>query len=166
MKYYIIIRGPLGIGKTTIAKELSKKIKAEYIAYDRIIDEYELHKDQEEGYISQKSFFKVNEIVIKQVNSAINKKPVILDGNFYWKSQIDDLIDKLKHPHYVFTLKAPLETCIERDDKREKTHGKDAAEAVYKKSTSFDYGIQINTNNKTKEQVIDEILNKVYERRG
>lgn len=161
MTYYIIIRGPLGIGKTTIARELSKKLKAKYIAYDRIIDEHELYKDTEEGYISQKSFFKANEIVIEQVNSIINKKPVVLDGNFYWKSQIDDLVNKLKHPHYIFTLKAPLETCIERDDKRKKTHGKDAATAVYKKSTFFNYGIQINTNNKTEEQVINEILKKV-----
>jgi len=161
MSYYIIIRGPLGIGKTTIAKELSKKIKAGYIAYDRIIDKYKLSKDKEEGYISQKSFFKANKLIIKKVKSLIKKKSMVLDGNFYWKSQIDDLVNNLKYPHYIFTLKAPLKVCIERDSKRKKTYGKDATTVVHKKSTSFDYGIQINTNNKTKEQVIDEILKKI-----
>jgi shikimate kinase len=56
MTYYIIIRGPLGCGKTTIAKNLSKKLNAEYFAVDRILDEHNLTKDKEKGYVSQKSF--------------------------------------------------------------------------------------------------------------
>ena len=38
MNYFIIIRGPLGIGKTTIAKKLKKILKAEYISMDEIVD--------------------------------------------------------------------------------------------------------------------------------
>lgn len=49
-------------------------------------------------------------------------------------------------PHHVFTLKAPLKVCIERDLQRGKTHGEDAVRAVYKKSTEFDYGIVIDIN--------------------
>jgi len=85
-------------------------------------------------------------------------KPVVFDGNFYWKSQIDDLIKRLDFPHYVFTLKAPLSVCIKRDINREKTHGKDAVEAVYKKSTEFDYGIIINNGNKNIKRTIKEII--------
>ena len=159
--HYIIIRGPLGIGKSTIAKELSRKLKAEYIAYDRIVDKHKLDKHLEEGYISQKSFLKTNKIAIKKAKLVINKKPVIFDGNFYWKSTIDDLVNKLKYPHYIFTLKAPVKVCIERDSKRKKTYGRDATKVVHKKSTSFNYGIPINTNNKTKKEVIEKILEKM-----
>lgn len=160
--FYIIIRGPLGIGKTTIAESLAKEIVAEHIAYDEILEEYGLTEDKEKGYISQKSFFKANEIAAERVKKFLGiDKPVIFDGNFYWKSQIDDLISKLNYPHYVFTLKAPLKVCIERDARRKKKHEKDAVLSVFKKSTSFEYGIQIDTENKTGEEVVEEIKKRL-----
>ena len=157
MTYYLILRGPLGIGKSTIAKRLSKELNAELISYDRIVDKSNLHKDKEKGYISQKSFFEANNIANKQAKKILKTKPLIFDGNFYWKSQIDDLISKIDYLHYVFTLKASLKTCIKRDNERGKTHGKDAAKAVYKKSTSFNYGTIIDTENKSPKQVVNEI---------
>lgn len=162
MNYYIIIRGPLGIGKSTIAEALAKELNAEHIAYDRIVDGRGLDKDREDGYISQRSFFKANEIASERAKKLLDgERLVIFDGNFYWKSQIDDLVSKLDFPHYVFTLRAPLKVCIERDAKRKKKYGKDAVEAVYKKSTEFSYGVVIDTENKTAEQVVDEIKKRL-----
>ena len=147
MVFYIIIRGPLGCGKSTTAKRLSKILKAKYFAIDKVLDEYDLTKDKEEGYISQKSFKKANEIIAPRAKDALDKKKLIIfDGNFYWKSQIEDLISRLNFQHYVFTLKAPLEVCIRRDIERGKTHGEDATKVVFKKSTEFNYGIVININ--------------------
>ena len=137
--YYIIIRGPLGCGKSTIAKLLTKTLKAKYIAIDRIVDNPKLIKREiEKGYISQKNFFRANKIAVKRIKELIKEKIIVFDGNFYWKSTIQDLKKKLKkYKGYIFTLKAPLKICTKRDSKRKKTHGKDAAKAVYKKSTSF-----------------------------
>ena len=159
MTYYLIIRGPLGIGKTTIAKSLAEKLGAKHISVDRIVDDPKLiTRELEQGYISQNNFLQANKIVAPRAIKYLGRGiPVIFDGNFYWKSQINDLISRLNYPHYVFTLKAPLSVCIKRDADRDKTHGKDAAEAVYRKSTSFDYGNLIDTENKTPEQVIEEI---------
>ena len=158
MSFYIIIRGPLGCGKSTITERVAEKLRAEYIPIDRILDEYNLTKDKEAGYISQKSFLKANEIVAQKAKKSLqNGIPVVFDGNFYWKSQIDDLIKKLDLPHHIFTLKAPLEVCIARDNQREKKYGEDAVRAVYKKSTEFDYGIIIDVNKPLKD-CINEIL--------
>jgi|SRR3989344_1897485 len=159
MSFYIIIRGPLGCGKSTISERISKILKAKYFAVDMVLDKHHLTGDKEEGYISQRSFFKVNEIIAREAKVLLKKgKSIVFDGNFYWRSVIDDLILKLNYSHYVFTLKAPLRVCIERDSKRNKTHGKDAARAVYKKSTSFTHGIVIDTEGKTPEQTVKEIL--------
>ena len=159
MSSYIIIRGPLGCGKSTIAKELSKKLGAKYFAVDIVLDEYDLTRYKEEGYIAQKSFFKANEIIAERARKFLEaNKTVIFDGNFYWKSAIEDLIKRLKYPHHVFTLKAPVETCIARDEERGKTHGEDAARAVYKKSTEFNYGIGIDTENKTPKETLEKII--------
>ena len=158
MSYFIIVRGPLGVGKTTIAKKLTKVLHAEYIAVDRILDEHGLTKDIEDGYISQRSFITANEIVTPRVKKIIKGgTPVVFDGNFYWKSQIDDLINKIQCQHYIFTLKAPLKVCIERDSKRKKVHGRDASEAVYKKSTEFDYGTPIDAT-----QSINQCVNEIF----
>ena len=164
MSYYIIIRGPLGIGKSTIAESLAKTLNARYIAIDRIVDNPKLiTREKEQGYVSQKNFIKANEIAVKRVKKNLeNKESVVFDGNFYWESAIEDLERRLKdYKGYVFTLKASLKTCIKRDAEREKSPGKDSAIAVYKKSTSFDYGAIINTENKTPEKVIREIFSLI-----
>jgi predicted kinase len=159
--YFVIIRGPLGCGKSTIAKRLSALLDAKYISIDKILDENDLIKDREEGYISQKSFKKANDIVLPEVREVLDSgKSVIFDGNFYWKSQIEDLIEKVGCESYVFTLKASLEVCIDRDKKREKPLGEEATRVVYKKSTEFEYGIPIDITQPI-EKVIEDILEKL-----
>ncbi len=161
MSYYIIIRGPLGIGKSTIAESLAKRLKAKHLAIDQILDENNI-EEWEEGYVSQKSFIKANEIAAQRARKDLeNGIPVIFDGNFYFKSQIEDLIKRLNFPHYVFTLKAPLKVCIDRDNQRSKGYGEDAAKAVYKKSLEFNYGTVIDTENKTPNQTIKGILTSI-----
>lgn len=156
--FFIIIRGPLGCGKSTLAKILTKKLNAKYIAVDRILDEHDLTKDKEAGYISQKSFIKANEIIASKAEKTLQSGvPVVFDGNFYWKSQIDDLIKRLNFPNYVFTLKAPLNVCLERDHQRRKTYGDNAVRAVYRKSSEFDYGIIIDAT-KPLDDCVKEIL--------
>lgn len=156
--FFIVIRGPLGCGKSTIAEKLANIFNAEYFSIDRVLDEYGLTKDKEAGYISQRSFIKANEIITPKAKKKLaNGISVIFDGNFYWKSQIDDLIKRLEFPHFVFTLKAPLKVCIKRDSQRGKTHGEDAVRAVYKKATRFDYGIVIDTS-KSLEKAIKQII--------
>ncbi len=158
MSYYIIIRGPLGIGKSTIAENLSKQLKAKHFSIDKILDENNI-EEWEDGYVSQKSFIKANEIAVQRAKKDLEKgTPIIFDGNFYFKSQIEDLIKRLNFPHYVFTLKAPLGVCIDRDNQRSKGYGEDAATAVYKKSLEFNYGTIIDTENKTPTQTIKEIM--------
>ena len=158
MVFYIIIRGPLGCGKSTISEKLAEIINAKHIAVDRVLDEHNLTEDKEEGYISQASFKQANEIIAPQAQKVLESgKSIIFDGNFYWQSQIEDLIGRLNFPHYVFTLKAPIEICIDRDAKRNKTHGEVAATVVHAKSTSFTYGTEIDVT-KNIDECINEIL--------
>ena len=164
MNYYVIIRGPLGCGKTTIAKALIKKIGATLFEVDDNFAKYpnSIKEPREKGYISQKTFLKINKIMIPEAQKTLDMgKIVVFDGNFYWKSSVEDLIKKLKYPHYVFTLAASLEKCVYRDANRKNKLGKDAVKAVYKKTNSFDYGIKINMENKTTGEIVNEILNHI-----
>lgn len=77
MSFYVIIRGALGCGKFTISKRLSKLLKVKYFAIGRILDKHSLTKDWKDGYISQKSFIKANEII------ALEAKRILKSGRTY-----------------------------------------------------------------------------------
>lgn len=161
MVYYIILRGPLGVGKSTIAQKLSSILQGKCFEIDRILDDYNLTVDREEGYVSQKSFRRANKIILPKIKECLKHGiPVIVEGNFYWKSQIIDLINHLPFSHKTFTLRAPLSVCVQRDKNRVKSHGEDAACVVFEKSTEFLYGIDVDAT-KSLLEVIDEIVKKI-----
>lgn len=155
--YYIIIRGPLGVGKTTIARALARVLKAEHIAFDKVLKENGL--DREDNNFTSEDFIKANEIVLPSVKRELERgKIVIFDGCFYFKEQIEHLEKNLPFKCKVFNLKAFLQTCIERDSKRKRVYGKEAAKEVYELVSKFDYGVNIDTEGKTEKEVVEEIL--------
>ena len=158
MNYFIIIRGALGVGKTSIAKGLAKKLNGNCISIDKILEKNRLDKIKGKC-IPKRNFIEADKIILPKVKKYLhNGKVVIFDGNFYHKKQIEHLIKNLKYKHFIFTLKARLLVCIERDSKRKRTYGKKAAKAVHNLVSKFDYGTIINTDNKTEKDVIKEIL--------
>jgi len=159
MIYFVIIRGPLGCGKTTIAKKLCRILSAEYISIDKVLEDYGLDNvDSKAECIPVENFIKANEIVLPKAKEKLeNGKIVIFDACFYHKESIENLIENLLYPNYVFTLKAPIQVCIERDSKRSKTHGEDSAKAVHKLVSKFDYGVIIDIT-KPVNYSVEEIL--------
>ena len=158
MSYYVVIRGPLGIGKSTVSERLAEVIGARYVSIDRILDEPGVEEwDEKAGHYSERCFFKTNELAVERTRSYLDAgTPVIFDGNFYWKSQVEDLVRRLSFPHHVFTLQAPLAVCIERDGQRKPPHGREATEQVYAKSTEFDWGVGIDAT-----QPIEAIIRQI-----
>ena len=152
MTYCIIIRGPLGGGKTTVAKILSRKTGRKYVSVDGVLRKNRLDKVIGRS-IPLENFIKANKIIAKNYYG----KEIVVDGNFYNKRQISDLrrrLDGIK----VFTLKASLNVCIERERKRKLSYGKKSASAVYKLVFKFDHGAVINTENKTPEKIAEKII--------
>ena len=154
MAYCIIIRGPLGIGKTTVSKKLASILNCRYVSVDGILAKNHLDNISK-GKIPLKNFLKANEISLKLLTAK--RKVAVFDGNFYYKKQLSDLIKKLGPDVYVFTLKADLKTCVNRDKQRSKPYGKDAAKDVYKLVSKFDYGINIDASN-TADSVVRSII--------
>ena len=158
MSYIIIIRGPLGIGKSTISKKLADILNAYYISVDDLLKKEKLDNiDESKGFIPVRNFIKVNNIIFPEIKKKLKQgRIVILDGNFYHKKQIENLIDNF--PHHIFTLKATLKACIERDNKRKNSYGKDATTDVYRLVSKFNCGKVIDTNKKTIKEIIKKIL--------
>jgi predicted kinase len=132
----IVVRGPLGVGKSTVARALARRVGARYISIDRILDVRHLW---DQGRLAE--FLAANRFAAGEARGPLGRgTPVVFDGNFYWRTQIDDLLRRLDRPHAIFTLCAPLAVCIARDGGRGSPHGAEAARAVYRKTTRFDRG--------------------------
>lgn len=160
MNKLIIIRGPLGIGKTTIARKIAEKIHGEYISIDNLLTELNLDQvDQNEGCIPLQNFLEANKAILPKIKQLIdNHTPVIIDGNFYHQPQIEDLIKDFQNNSIVFSLIAPLEVCITRDAGRPDSYGKEAATAVYNLASKFNYGQTIDTKNLSVDRIVNQII--------
>lgn len=160
MPYLIIIRGPLGIGKTTISKLLSEKLNADYFSIDEILKQNRLDViDEEIDCIPEDNFLKVNQIIIQNISQS--NKSIIIDGNFYYQNQLEDLIKNIHLKPFVFTLTAPLETCLKRDSQRSTSLGIDATTTVYNLVSKFKFGEIIDVSNLSIEESVQKIYSKV-----
>jgi predicted kinase len=161
MSYFIIIRGPLAVGKSTIAKQLAKNLGAEYISVDKVMEDNGLDKVDPDSGIPVENFIKGNEISLPKIKDCLKSgKSVIVDGCFYYQEQIEHFLNNVDNVK-VFTLKASVETCIERDSKREKIYGEDAARYVYFIVNKFNFGTVIDTEGKTSTDVVEEMKVKL-----
>ena len=161
MSYFVIIRGPLGVGKTTISKELAEQINGEYLSIDQVLADNGLDKiDDPDAAFPLENFIKANDIVLNQIQNYGKDKSVVIDGNFYYKDVLMDLEQKLNFPK-IFTLKCPVEICIERDSKRVNSYGRDTVEYIHSEVSKFDYGINIDASKETPKEIVADIQKKL-----
>lgn len=87
MNCYVLVRGPLGVGKTTVSKRLAELLEAEYVSVDQILDDRHTWSS---GRLSE--FLRANAVLAPSVGRLLKSGgSAIVDGNFYWKTQIKDL---------------------------------------------------------------------------
>lgn len=157
MSYYIIIRGPLGSGKSTISEKLAHLLNAKHVHMDEVLEKHGLDKILPDApCISAENFIKANIIVLPEVKKLLSDgKIIIFDACFYHKEVIEHLVQNLPFENYIFTLKAPLKLCIKRDSERSKTHEEGAATAVHSLVSRFDYGTNIDVTGGLKDTLKD-----------
>ncbi len=158
MSYFIIIRGPAGIGKSTIARKLAEVLNSYHFSFDEIMRKNKLDIIVRDG-IPTENFVKANKLIIsKAIEKLKSNKIVIFDGCFYRKGQLQHLERNLPFKHYIFSLKALLKDCLVRNKTRKKPMTKKAIEDVYKLVSRLKVGIEIDTSGKNMMEVTNEIL--------
>lgn len=156
MPKIIIIRGPLGVGKTTIAKILAKKLPAQYLSLDKILEDNGLDSD---NGISVENFLKANELIAEISKST--DQVYIIDGCFYYPGQIADLQNKFPGQIRIFSLQSDLATCISRDAGRDRAYGEEAAKFVHQVTSQVKAGEEIDNNSLSAEETANIIINKL-----
>jgi predicted kinase len=118
MSFYLVVRGPLGVGKSTVSAAIARSLGADHVPIDRILEEHDL-EEWDDDRISLRSFLRANEFAGDLARGSFARgRPVVFDGCFYWREQLDDLVRRLDVPHLIFTLEAPLSVCAARDRTR------------------------------------------------
>jgi len=158
MKKLIIIRGSLGVGKTTVSKILSQRLDLDYLSLDKIIDDNHLVVPGTDG-VPLQSYLAANQIIFDVVNNG--EKTFIVDGCFYYQEQLDDLMKKFNNNIEIFTLVGSIETCIQRDAQRLKVYGEDAARFVHMMTAKIHIGLEIDTTKQTSEETVEDILERI-----
>ena len=155
----IVIRGPLGVGKSTVARAVADSISGIYISVDQVLEEHKLDKASDGEGIPLENFLMANQFLLKETEQArAEGKPLVIDGNFYHKEQVDQLVELLVGDVAVFTLKASVETCLARDADRGKSYGEDATRVVHMFVSRFDFGTIVDTNDQTVDETVQSIL--------
>lgn len=162
MNKLIVIRGPLGVGKSTVARKLAERLNGCYVSIDDMMSDLDLDKAEEGGGIPVRNFIQANESIIPSLKQSLSSnQPVIVDGNFYHQEQLDHLFSETGNENEIFTLKAPVEVCIKRDMGRNKPYGEAAARAVHMMVSRFDAGTVIDVANLDADQVVGKILDRI-----
>lgn len=152
----IIIRGPLGVGKTTIGKILAERMEAKLYSIDDLLKESGFDRvDPKLGCIPLANFLAVQEDIIPDIKKHLAKHSVVIEGSFYHKDQIDFFFKNLQENPLVITLKADLETCIERDKKRRPSYGVGAVTSVYNLVSKFDDGLVLDIEGKPRDFIVE-----------
>lgn len=159
MTFFVVVRGPLGAGKTTVARALATSIRGAYISIDDLLERYEWDGG------SEGLFLRTNEDAAREARPALDRRaPVVFDGNFYWPKAIDDLARRLPYPHAVYALRVPLRVCVERDRDRVPSYGEAATREVYEKVRPVPGEVEIDGNRPVGEAVA--AIRVDLERRG
>ncbi|MBR9705226.1 ATP-binding protein [Candidatus Pacearchaeota archaeon] len=153
--FYIILRGPAGVGKSTISGKLAQFYNGHHIDVDKIKKKLRLSHSKEDK-------FEVNKTVIQKARYYLNQRTVvIIDEVFYFKLQLLQ-IEQLPYKSYLFSLNAPLETCLKRNLKRRQeglaTTTDETIKLVHSLVFKLKKGIEINTHDVSIKEALNEIL--------
>ncbi|MBI2573057.1 hypothetical protein HYV86_04320 [Candidatus Woesearchaeota archaeon] len=115
---YLVLRGPIGVGKTTTAYKLMEKLRLDNIIFSYFCLDL-IGRDLIGGEPSSKRRQDTMNMIAPEINNQITQKRFpIIDGLFDTKLiELTDLVITGK-PLYI-TLHAPLAICYVRNNKRE-----------------------------------------------
>lgn len=126
----VIFSGLPGTGKTSVAEELSRHLRAERLTTDELRRRIDKHPDYSQTH--KRSIYAA--LMEEAERSLRQGKKVILDGTFFkrdMRQRARELARRHHEPFYLVFVTCPQEIVKERLEEREKK-GKDASEADFR----------------------------------
>jgi len=116
MKKAIIVSGSVGAGKTTFAKKLAGKLKAEYVDVNSLVEEYKLSKSYDKKRKSKiVDADNLNKVLIGLIKKS--KRKLVIDGH------LSHYLPK-KYAEKCYIIKCDLKTLKKRLEQRKYSKAK------------------------------------------
>lgn len=159
MPLLIILRGPAGIGKSTIASQLKEKIRnAVHLDIDSFKHIISLKSSSERSKIAHNVGTTFTKELLENNFNVIAEE--IFRADYY--NEVKLLADGLKCERLTVFLTAPLEVLIKRDQERKyKTKGAEVITSLYNEIKYIDEDLNIDAVKNNTDEVITQILAKV-----
>lgn len=159
---YLLIRGPVGVGKTTTVRALQKRLKeAGHKAYCLSFEHFRAqHNLLIPTYENKKRGL---ELLIPELQQRINDGYlVVFEGVFYEKEFLDYIRDNLGVNYLQINLFAEKSTCLARDAQRNKSRGvtnvEETWEFLKRENNKDNKEITLSTENLSVDEVVNKIL--------
>lgn len=157
--FVVIIRGPIGVGKSTISELLERKLfNTVHVDVDKI-------KHKLGGRPSKSRTLRAHQIARQRVRSLIKqKKNPVIEEIFRWDdySAMKKLIKNKNYNIVKVYLKASLDVLIRRDQTRTVKHkGYKMVKEFYKKIRPVDEDLNLDTSKMNKQSVVRHIIQQI-----
>ena len=156
----VILRGPAGVGKSTISRIIQKKLGINWVVID--VDQFKQYMPLKEGQSNRAERSKIAHEVSNFFALQMHKKHygVILE-EMYKKPFNDALVEFLSSNNVEFLkvfLYAPIEVALARSASRNKNPPSGEIERHYKEIEPYTDDIVIDTTQNSSEEAADIII--------
>jgi adenylylsulfate kinase len=137
----ILLCGPPGAGKTTIARMLAKRRGAVLLSTEEF---------------KRRAYSRLMREVRKRAGEEL-----VLDGTFYrraWRDEVKELANSIRTPLLVVLVKSSLQTSLLRDARREKPVGERAVRIIHAEFEEPEADLVIDSEKLTPEEAVELIL--------
>jgi len=153
----------MAVGKTTIARTLAEMLDADHVAVDDVLVRHRLARtDLYSGRLITDYLIAADDIMLPQAEEGLKGgKVVIFDHCFYDVDHLDDILQRLQYPHFIFSLHAPVDVCIERNRTRPRSWG--GVRRNHRYVSQLEIGIGIDVGEISAEQAAEQLLSHLPE---
>ena len=165
MNYVVILRGPSGVGKSTISHIIQEKLGLNWTAID--VDKFKHYMPMKEGQSNRVERSRISHDVSKFFAKQMYEKGynVILE-EMYKKDYNDSLLEFL-HTNDMRYLKvflsAPIEQVLERAKNREKEVPDHEIRRHFSEVEAYPDDFVLDTTRYSREEIADRIIAKLKE---
>lgn len=163
MNVILILRGPAGVGKSTVAKFIQERLGVNWVVLD--VDVFKKYMQLKEGESNRAERSKIAHDVSKFFAKEMYHKGYdIIMEEMYKKPYNDSMVAFLKENDMNYLkvfLYAPVEVVVERGAHREKKPPADELRRHYAEIEPYEDDFTIDTTEHSSEEVADLIIKEI-----
>ncbi len=156
---YIFIRGPIGVGKTSVSRSLYDRLRLNY--YNPFLLEFDRFRNENvEEQITDLNQQRAVELLVHKLNDLIESRCIpIIEGVFYQPELVSYLLNNVYGKSLRIKLFAPVDVCVERNQNRRFSREEFRVVNTWELLQQDEQGeMVIQTQDRTIEHVVDEIF--------